>query len=265
MKHLMKNKVLSIILILLLISTFLGGVAFLFDGRSNDEHNGNASNDSISNSGSTTENNNSDHSTSVVDFSKLTYVALGDSITAGTYLDVPYPYLVGDILGTDKIYNYGVNASTISVCNDGRISQHNPMVLSYGNMVDADIVSVMAGINDWIHFHDFGTIESTENDTLYGALKILCQGLKDKYPNSFVFFITPYDSSVKKNREETPKLVGEIIKEVCALYDIPVLDLYSKGHFVPSEHSSDGLHPSQEFMKQYTAPQIAAFIKSNYK
>lgn len=211
-------------------------------------------------------NNSNDNVVSSVDYSNLTYVALGDSITHGTYLETPYPYLVSDTLGFKKVYNYGINSSTISACNDDRTSQHNPMVLRYMNMIDnADIISVMAGINDWIHFHDFGTAESEENTTLYGALKIMCQGLKEKYPNSFIFFMTPYNSSVEKNREETPQLVGEIIKEICALYDIPVLDLYAKNDFIPEEHSADGLHPNQEFMNTHTAPQIAQFIKDNYK
>ena len=28
--------------------------------------------------------------------------------------------------------------------------------------------------------------------------------------------------------------------------------------------NSDGLHPSQEFFEEYTAPQIVDFIKNNY-
>ena len=242
-----KKKANSLFIILLSLFTLLGCV-------------------SVINKNNTNIPTNNDNVIDVVDFSELTYVAMGDSITHGTYLETPYPYLVGDILGIEKVYNYGINSSTISKCNDGRDSLHNPMVLRYMNMNNnADIISVMAGINDWIHFHDFGTIDSEENTTLYGALKIMCQGLKEKYSNSFIFFMTPYDSSVEKEREETPKLVGEIIKEVCAIYDIPVLDLYARNDFIPSKHSSDGLHPNQEFMNTYTAPTIAQFIKDNYK
>lgn len=212
-------------------------------------------------------NNNSSDTELSIDYSTMTYVALGDSITEGNYLDKTYPTLVGEILGLRRTLNYGIGGTTISNCNDDRVSLHKPMCFRYVDMIDnADIVSVMGGINDWIHFHDFGTIDSEEDTTLYGALKILCSGLKEKYPNSFIFFMTPYNSSVVKNREETPQLAGEIVKEVCALYDIPVLDLYAKNDFDPDTDTiNDGLHPNQEFMTTHTAPQIAQFIKDNYK
>ena len=201
-------------------------------------------------------------------FSKLTYAALGDSITHGTYLATPYPYLVGNILGTKKVYNYGINASTITKTINGKDSYHNPMVLRYMDMVDnADIISIMGGINDWIFYHDniFGTIDSTEITTLYGALKIMCQGLKEKYPNSFIFFMTPLNSTLEKPWSKTPEDVGVVIKEVCVTYDIPVLDLYGENAFDPDIHSSDQLHPNQEFMNSYLAPRIAEFILENYK
>lgn len=57
-----------------------------------------------------------------VDFSTLTYVALGDSITEAMdgidgqkIMSKPYCKIVGDILGLQKVKNYGISGTTIAV------------------------------------------------------------------------------------------------------------------------------------------------------
>ena len=83
----------------------------------------------------------------------------------------------------------------------------------------------MGGTNDCNFSVDFGTSDSDDINTLYGALKKLCKGLKDKYPTSIVVFITPhYQTKYPHNAGHTAMDVFRIIKEVCNTYAIPVYD-----------------------------------------
>lgn len=213
---------------------------------------------------------NNNNVSSSVDFSVLKMGCLGDSITRGVdgvnggVMSNTYSLLVKDELGLSSVYNYGVNGATYTLNNLGRQSFVNNYKTMY---YDLDIISVMGGVNDFDCSLPLGTIDDVNGYTIYGAIKIVAKGLKELYPHSFIFFITPYKTTWENNT--TYKLVDvvNVIKEVCNLYDLPVLDLYNNGNFEKEMYNSnsDGLHPSQEFIKNFTAPQIAQFIKDNYK
>lgn len=207
-----------------------------------------------------------------VDFSILNMVCLGDSITygyepyTGKKMQNPYPELVKELLGLNSISNYGIPGDTVGYAPDRQI-----MANRYIEMKDnTDIISVLGGINDYRYgIIPLGNIDDNTINTIYGAYNVLAQGLTEKYPNSFIFFMTPYKWAGDKgvcSQGYTLEDMSNVIKEVCAKYDIPVLDLYSNGN-LESEFNlsdSDGLHPTQEFLINYTAPQIAEFIKNNY-
>ena len=221
------------------------------------------------------ESESSDIENDVVDFSKLTYVALGDSITygfdstrGGLQMENPYPDLVREELNLRAVYNYGISGSTLTNIDSTRY----PMTDRSINMTNnGDIVSVMGGINDYmIGKAPLGTIDDSDASTIYGALNVLASGLKEKYPNSYIFFMTPYkwrgDTGTNAQGYSLEDLCTAI-KEVCAKYDIDVLDMYESGLFEleMNNSGSDGCHPSQSFFEEYTAPMIADFIRSNYK
>ncbi len=207
-----------------------------------------------------------------VNYSQLTYVALGDSITygkdgiTGEKMNSPYPELVAEKLNLKSIKNYGIKGSTLAVNDNG----YEPMSIRYNEMENADIVSVLGGVNDFFRSVPLGTLGDTKNTTVYGALNVLASGLKKKYTNSFIFFMTPFQV-VNRTTNSVGYSVQDVaiaIKEVCSAYKIPVLDLYSYGNFefeAKTNSLSDKVHPSQEFFEKYTAPQIAQFIKDNYK
>ena len=60
--------------------------------------------------------------------------------------------------------------------------------------------------------------------------------------------------------------VATVVQEVASRYEIPVLDMYNNGKYELEMYdgNSDGVHPSQEFIREYTAPQIVQFIEENY-
>lgn len=207
---------------------------------------------------------------------------LGDSITYGyipddgAQMENPYPKILKEKLGLAECRNYGISGSKLAT-SDGT-SGSSPMSVRYAEMDnDADIISVFGGTNDYngnVYKPALGTIEDTENTTVYGALNTLCEGLINKYPRAFIFFITPLrraDRTGLNDSGYTLEDVSNAIKEVCYKYSIPVLDLYSNGGFhVENEvfrglyGGNDKLHPNQAFITEHLSPMIENFIRSNY-
>ncbi len=127
---------------------------------------------------------------------------------------------------------------------------------------DLDLVLVFGGVNDFAQNATYGAITDAPSDvdgaTFYASLHFLCQGLVTRYPDATVVFMT---SLPRKYGGETyydatnsvgKKLIDYVnaIKEVCAFYSIPVLDLYSKSELYPwdaaqvTAYIPDGLHPN---------------------
>lgn len=204
-----------------------------------------------------------------IDFSGLTMACLGDSITMANEDDngKPYSYFVKNKLGLSQVYNYGIGWSTIgymencSCHEDDPTYDHNPFVYRYEKMLQADIIAVKGGLNDASVGMPIGTINDQEPTTFYGALNILADGLKKTYPNSYIFFMTPF------KYENNPTLLSysNAIKEVCEKYDIDCLDIYTRLPFDRTQHTTDGVHPKEEFIEELFAPLIVSFIKHNYE
>ena len=123
---------------------------------------------------------------------------------------------------------------------------------------DVDLVVIAAGTNDWSYADaPVGTFEDRIPTTFYGALHLLCLGLLDKYLGKQIVFMTPikrYEID-QKNRNGLKQVeYADIIKEVCAYYSIPVLDMWRESGLncgIPSQadyYFTDGPgggHPNQ--------------------
>lgn len=208
-----------------------------------------------------------------VDFTKLTYVAFGDSITWGEVgstheqMDKPYPVLVAEEMGFKSVRNYGERNSTVKLINDGR---PNVVHAALGATSKADIVSVMIGINDFGAGCKLGTMEDTYyEESVYGGFNHLASNLKQKYPDAFIFFMTPlkpFNWNETNSAGYTLVDMSNAIKEVCAANDFAVLDLNATLQFNQQmdPYCPDGLHPSQYFFTTHMVPQITEFITANY-
>lgn len=186
---------------------------------------------------------------------------LGDSIVAGADFDE----MVSSALGMIET-DYGINGSTVALKADGT-DRRNACCLRYSSMTDnTDIVAVSIGTNDWMYaWCPVGDISSTENTTFYGALKTLCEGLINKYPQKTIFFTTPIKRAQAfesgNGGEYTPDGVmttpfsknkygytledyANIIKEVCGYYSIPVLDMYRESMLNPHLTSQQDMFDS---------------------
>ena len=194
------------------------------------------------------------------------WAVLGDSITAGdgltTNILTRYSTLVEKQCGIIA-YNYGYSGSRIAVQGSaGDSTYDNAMVIRYANMIDdADYITVLGGINDANNQLPLGTLGDTDIATFYGALEVLITGLLTKYPGKAIGFITyPHYQGSERHRTYV-----DAIKEACARYAIPVLDLHSIGgmNTMTTEYSqmfySDGLHPN-ELGQAVMARKICAFL-----
>ena len=152
-------------------------------------------------------------------FNGKTMVVLGDSLTeVNQHYTKGYYTWIKEILGLSNVTNYGISGSSIT-------TKSKPMCERYANMVNADIVLVMGGTNDCTWNAELGTKDSVDNSTVYGAMKTLCAGLKQKYPTSLVIFITPhYQEKYPHEKGYTAMDISKIIKDVCYDYAIPVYD-----------------------------------------
>ena len=104
--------------------------------------------------------------------SGLKWNVLGDSITSTDYANKRYWEYISDEIGIEVI-NYGISGSRIAVSQ----GHDQPMCIRYSNMNDADIITVFGGTNDFSSNVTLGDITSTDTQTFYGALNVLCKGL----------------------------------------------------------------------------------------
>ncbi len=202
-----------------------------------------------------------------------TIACIGDSITAGvgvTKDKTDYVTLLAQSLGMNYI-RLGASGSTL--CTDGHATC-NIGKLTEQNIAGADVVTILMGINDFVQarngYYTLGSVESLDTSTVYGAVHMWCQRItalrrKDSMKNTEFFFMTPvitswnnsvssvrnWDQSKKNVHGYTLRDLCNAIIEVCALYDIPVIDLnLTSGLYYNSveDHSiaqfgGDGAHP----------------------
>lgn len=184
---------------------------------------------------------------------------LGDSITYG-YGSVPYHTHIKTDKGISTVNNYGLSGTTIAV----RSGRTDSMLERYVNMSDADLITVMGGVNDLIQVIPLGVMSDRVNNTFYGACHLLYKGLFEKFLGKSIGVITPIQ---KTGSNTSLKTYVDAQKEVAAYYNLPVLDLFNQGGF-PSEvttfkdlYMPDGLHPSTDGHK-LLAKRIGSWIET---
>lgn len=185
------------------------------------------------------------------------------AISAGT-LDTTKKYLVRDnnsVAHPYGMYRYS-NGAWSSLGNDSETCKLYPIVDRVYEMdTDADVVVIAAATNDFYHddgFTPIGTMDSRDKNTFYGALHQICYYLVQTFINKQIFFVTPikrYQTTPwsctqpysKNSLGKSLKDYSDIIKEVCAYYSIPVIDMFSLSGMNPTMEWSlfadtDGKH-----------------------
>lgn len=190
---------------------------------------------------------------------------LGDSITAGSGASEQckrYTDLIAAKTGA-VCRNYGIGGTRIakqkSPSADNPRYDLNFCMRALEMETPADIVVVFGGTNDFGHGDaPFGEDTDTTNDTFCGALNVLYDSLKSRYPDAAIVVLTPLHRS-EELREGYPDVIFpgkqplknyvEAIRRAAARHSLSVLDLYENGFrpegpWGPYECFTDGLHPN---------------------
>ena len=194
-------------------------------------------------------------------------VFVGDSITYGAWSDAKYWEILDENINFSTVTGMGVSSSCISATSDYG-TKNEPLINRYTTIPDADLISIFMGTNDYGHETPLGTIEDSTDISFYGALNIIIPQLKNAHPNSRIVFLTP----IHRYGRGTSGILGtdytydyinngvganlgdyvNAIKEVCAKYSIPVIDLYTlydldvTDENIRTQYMPDGLHPNAE-------------------
>ena len=115
---------------------------------------------------------------------------MGDSyVSAGSLEDGKiWPALLAEKYEMDyRSYGKGGNGIV------SPLATGTPMVTRYREMRNnVDIVFVVGGRNDYNHSYPVGQVGDTTTETFCGALSVLIDGLREKYPSSLILFSTSW-------------------------------------------------------------------------
>lgn len=189
---------------------------------------------------------------------------LGDSITEGVGLsagDKHYFDVLQRRTGLAAVRNYGISGTRIA--RQQHPTADNPRFdLDFCSRVDemdadADVVVVFGGTNDFGHGDaPIGEPGDRTPDTFYGAMHTLIRALMSRYPAAEIVFMTPLHRQFETCEKQPAALYGDltayvdVMREVCGIYGIPLLDLYACAGICPALEISrttfcpDGLHPN---------------------
>ncbi len=207
---------------------------------------------------------------------------LGDSITEGAGASCRENCFVS-VFGRKTgavVKNFGIGGTRIArketpsvnprhdLCFLDRVAELDP---------DADAIVVFGGTNDFGHGNaKLGTPSdpATEEYTFYGAMRSLCLRLIRRYPTKPIVFLTPLhrkseDATVNEIKIPCHPLRDyvAVIREVCAEYSIPVLDLFATAGIQPkieeqrAAYCPDGLHPNDRGA-ELLADKVIAYLSA---
>lgn len=189
---------------------------------------------------------------------------VGNAITWSNLLAMKYGMTVD---------NQGINGSTVAVVS-GKTTY--PMCVRYANIETAnpDIVIVEGGANDRNNRVPIGTNLDTDLSTFKGALNVLIDGLRAKYPRAVIMMMTTYHRLRSGGDNSMPDelLYSNAMLEVCEFRGIPCYNNMMSGIDLSNADirawadegiwlgSSTNFHFSEEAYKKL-APQYEKWIE----
>jgi len=203
-----------------------------------------------------------------------TWVAYGDSITAGSYStdsgttafnsNSTYFGRLRDYFFRDRIgecSNCGVRGiGWIDTGNNGE-TLDDMLALFTGDKTAVSLVTVMLGINDYLTAtYQLGTQSATEKDgTISGNIRYALHWITENYPNANVVVISPLNSTshgtadtawsrrVRLTKPGTLDEVAEMVRYWCDYFGVRFVDVLSNGFlnsYNAQNYLKDGLHPT---------------------
>ncbi|WP_432432402.1 SGNH/GDSL hydrolase family protein [Acinetobacter pittii] len=189
------------------------------------------------------------------------WAAIGDSITYGLNNtdNRSWANILAERYGA-VLTKHAFSGAWISK-GTGTISIPNVLSESFANLPDSanfDLIAIAAGTNDRINGVDgnLGTPDDRTNETFYGALHVTLSGLKLKFPNARMLFISQIPRIGLRSNPNNPTDLDKKFKaitEVCDYYSVPVWAGHKNFGFHPDDNAAfrskcmpDGLHPSDD-------------------
>lgn len=198
----------------------------------------------------------------------------GDSICYGAGYSGGYPKIIGNnnnmtISNTGQTGATLASGTTVDGVNRGWICN------KVANMpADYDYYIVEGGVNDaagdvgvQLGALSNGYTATLDTTTLYGAVESICKTLQTTFVGKKYGFLIPHNTYAWTHRWNTD--FRPAIKEACAKWGIPVLDLseetaqlYNISALKTYTLNSDGWHPTEDGYKIYYVPKIEAWMKT---
>lgn len=195
--------------------------------------------------------------------SSLVINALGDSITYGSGTDDSssvYVNQVAEVLGADKVNNYGLPSSPISDTVNPALSEEENENLSFLSRApemekDADIIFVFGGVNDYSLNVPMGDDDDDSAETFSGSLNLLFSGLEHDYPTSKIIALTPLKRYDQTGANDEGYELEDYANQISTIADkyaqVDSIDLYHAEeldftHGDNKDYLVDGLHPNDD-------------------
>lgn len=203
----------------------------------------------------------------------LSFIDFGYSFTSdilGMDQTDKYPWLnknagfLGDSITMQFTYGDQLIASTRMI-NAYRDGQNGQVIAAMGtgltaeNIASLDIITVLAGTNDYGHgAATLGTINSAmDGTTIHGSVKLVVNRILSLKPNIRIVFFTPFNRGkygaetlngyTPNGNGLTIKNIAEAIQDECRYLGIPSYDLLSNtgiNSYNLTTHCPDNLHPN---------------------
>ncbi len=149
----------------------------------------------------------------------LSVNAIGDSYFEGNGLKSEYVWLnlMAKKYAID-MNNYGKNGSTVS----NYVTEYNPMCERYANMTEnyTDIILIEGGKNDFNKNVPIGTEDSRDTKTFSGALNVIIDGMKEKYPDAMIVCISPWNFTGTNGNGQSYLDYANAMREVAKAQDV---------------------------------------------
>ncbi len=128
---------------------------------------------------------------------------LGDSITQGADDERRYVYHLAKLSGA-QVDNFGVNATRIAtrLVPHETPSWNDSFLLRAERMTDDyDVILIFGGTNDYARANPtpLGDMDSEDEHTFYGALKLLYKKVIKAHPTATVVAVTPLHREKEKD------------------------------------------------------------------
>lgn len=208
---------------------------------------------------------------------KGSYLFVGDSICYGAGATGGYAKLIANKNPNMTYKNIGVSGATICRRNqgDGGTSILNKVEEEIALNAKYDHIILEGGLNDlWNQntwplgsYDEYDRASSLNEMTICGAFESLIRKCKDKWNNTFIYYLIPH-SIDRKNT----KVGFDTLKSIAKKYNVIVIDLRELSGMDEAvdniknsyTSNSDGVHPNEDgYARFYVNPIIS--ILNNYQ